>query len=211
MTSSDGLIIATRLTDDTTDTRWYEPMISDAAAAVAAMAAAVASGAQIGLVLADAGYLSEANLTCDGPDRLIATGKRRDLEKRARQAAAARTPRTRRGDRRHGRPARDPRRHRRLPAARPHRRDPARPHQAQHAAATAVRPRNPQSSRRMDLRLRRPQPDDGHHQRPPHHPGPRQPRRLTTQRPASQPTPAISTPAPSPIRQQPPEGPNPQH
>jgi hypothetical protein len=56
-------------------------MISDAAAAIAA-----ASGAQIGLVLADAGYLSEANLTCDGPDRLIATGKRRDLERRARQA-----------------------------------------------------------------------------------------------------------------------------
>jgi len=79
--SSDGLIIATRLTDDTTDTRWYEPMIRDAAAAIAA-----ASGAQIGLVLADAGYLSQANLTCAGPDRLIATGKRRDLEKRARHA-----------------------------------------------------------------------------------------------------------------------------
>jgi transposase len=90
VTSSDGLIIATRLTDDTTDTRWYEPMIRDAAATAAAMAAAAgASGAQIGLVLADAGYLSEANLTCDGPDRLIATGKRRDLEKRARQAAGA--------------------------------------------------------------------------------------------------------------------------
>jgi transposase len=82
VTSSDGLIIAARLTDDTTGTRWYEPMISDAAAAIAAV-----SGAQIGLVLADAGYLSEANLTCDGPDRLIATGKRRDLERRARQAA----------------------------------------------------------------------------------------------------------------------------
>jgi transposase len=82
--SSDGLIIATRLTADTADTRWYEPMISGAAAAIAA-----ASGAQIGLVLADAGYLSEANLTCDGPDRLIATGKRRDLEQRARDAAGA--------------------------------------------------------------------------------------------------------------------------
>jgi transposase len=82
--SSDGLIIATRLTADPADTRWYEPMISDAAAAIAA-----ASGAQIGLVLADAGYLSEANLTCNGPDRLIATGKRRDLERRARQAAGA--------------------------------------------------------------------------------------------------------------------------
>jgi DDE family transposase len=38
----------------------------------------------IGLVLSDAGYCSEANLTCPGPDRLIAVGKRRDLEKAAR-------------------------------------------------------------------------------------------------------------------------------
>jgi hypothetical protein len=82
--SSDGLIIATRLTNDPTDTRWYEPMIRDAAAAAAA-----ADSAPIGLVLADAGYLSGANLTCDGPDRLIAAGKRRDLEQRARAAAAA--------------------------------------------------------------------------------------------------------------------------
>jgi hypothetical protein len=90
--SDDGLVIATRLTSDTTGTRWYEPM-TGAAAAAAAMAAArgtpSADSAQIGLVLADAGYLSEANLTCDGPDRLIATGKRRDLEKRARDAASA--------------------------------------------------------------------------------------------------------------------------
>ena len=84
--SDDGLIIATRLTDDTTDTRWYEPMTSDAIAAAAAMAAAAGGGAGIGLVLADAGYLSGHNLTCDGPDRLIATGQRRHLEKRAREA-----------------------------------------------------------------------------------------------------------------------------
>src|ERR1700689_1690139 len=38
----------------------------------------------IGLVLADAGYCSEDNLTSPGPDRLIATGKGRDLEKAAR-------------------------------------------------------------------------------------------------------------------------------
>jgi len=86
--SGDGLIIATRLTHDTADTRWYEPMISDAAAAAAVMAAAAgAPAAEIGLVLADAGYLSAANLSCDGPDRLIATGKHRDLEKRARDVA----------------------------------------------------------------------------------------------------------------------------
>jgi transposase len=41
----------------------------------------------IGLALADAGYLSRHNLTCPGPDRLIATGKRRDLEQAAREQA----------------------------------------------------------------------------------------------------------------------------
>ena len=41
----------------------------------------------IGLALSDIGYLSEYNLTCPGPDRLIATGKHRDLEKAARAAA----------------------------------------------------------------------------------------------------------------------------
>jgi transposase len=88
VTSEDGLVIATRLTDDPTDTRWYQPMISAAAGAAAVMAAAGAPGTgKIGLVLADAGYLSEANLAGDGPDRLIATGKRRDLEKAARAAA----------------------------------------------------------------------------------------------------------------------------
>ena len=44
--------------------------------------------ATIGTALADAGYLSEHNLTTTGPDRLIATGKRRDLE----AAAACATP-----------------------------------------------------------------------------------------------------------------------
>ena len=72
----------------------------------------------IGLSLANAGYLSQANLTCPGPDRLIATGKRRDLEKTARKprqpdsadedstAIAAMAARL------------APRRHRRLPPAR---------------------------------------------------------------------------------------------
>jgi transposase len=41
----------------------------------------------IGLFLADAGYCSEHNLTTAGPDRLIATGKHRDLEKAARSPA----------------------------------------------------------------------------------------------------------------------------
>jgi transposase len=110
VTSEDGLIIATRLTNDTTDCGWYKPLISDAAAAAAAMTAhrpraaggpgaagaggGQAGGETIGLVLADAGYCSQANLTSKGPDRLIATGKRRTLEKNARAAAGGEPPGT---------------------------------------------------------------------------------------------------------------------
>jgi transposase len=91
VTSEDGLVIATELTDDTTDMAWWEPMMEQAAAAAALIAAHRPGGGDqdggpdgIGLALADAGYCSEANLACEGPDRLIAPGKRRDLEKGAR-------------------------------------------------------------------------------------------------------------------------------
>jgi transposase len=97
MTSEDGLIIATELTDDQADCGSFEPMLAkgqDAAALIAAYRPDARpdpgpggqehDGCGIELMLADAGYCSEANLTCDGPDRLIATGKGRDLEKAAR-------------------------------------------------------------------------------------------------------------------------------
>jgi transposase len=95
MTSDDGLIIATELTGEQADCGWFEPMLAkaqDAAALIQAHRPDPGPGQQdsgpgsggIELVLADAGYCSEANLTCPGPDRLIATGKGRDLEKAAR-------------------------------------------------------------------------------------------------------------------------------
>jgi hypothetical protein len=92
--SADGLIIATRLTDDTTDMAWFAPMTEQAEQAAALIEANRPAGAGpggpggggIGLVLADAGYCSEDNLTCPGPDRLIAVAKRRDLEHAARGA-----------------------------------------------------------------------------------------------------------------------------
>jgi transposase len=103
--SEDLLVIATELTDDPTDMAWFEPMMAqaqDAAALIlahqppAAAAPAPEAGdaprepaSGIGLALADAGYLSRHNLTCPGPDRLIATGKRRDLEQAARDTDAA--------------------------------------------------------------------------------------------------------------------------
>jgi transposase len=91
MTSEDGLIIATELTQDPAGCQWSEPMLArarDAAALIQAYRPPARPGSQdgggIGLVLADAGYCSEANLTVAGPDRLIAVGKGRDLEKAAR-------------------------------------------------------------------------------------------------------------------------------
>jgi transposase len=97
VTSSDGLIIATQLTADTTDMQWLEPMLAaaiDAAALITARQPAPAAGQHggIDLFLADAGYCSEHNLTLPGPDRLIATGKHRDLEKAARQAGDSQAP-----------------------------------------------------------------------------------------------------------------------
>jgi transposase len=82
--SSDGLIIATQLTADPADTSWFEPMLAAARDAAALITAHRPDGGQpIGLILADAGYCSERNLTIEGPDRLIATGKTRDLSKAA--------------------------------------------------------------------------------------------------------------------------------
>ncbi len=80
-----------------------------------------------------------------GPDRLIATGKLRDLVKAARGDPAARQP-GRKGHPRHGRPAADSRRHRRLPLPRPHRRDPQRQHQAQQEVPPVQHARKPKAS-----------------------------------------------------------------
>jgi transposase len=99
--SQDGLIITTELTDDPVDCPSFEPMLAraqDAAALIAAHrpAAGPGPGSQesggIDLMLADAGYCSEHNLTIAGPDRLIAVGKLRDLEKAARGQDTGREP-----------------------------------------------------------------------------------------------------------------------
>jgi transposase len=106
VTSEDGLIIATQLTQDTTDTAWFEPMLRQAESAAVFITThhppaagqphpgKDTSASPIGLFLADAGYLSEHNLTTGGPDRLIATGKTRDIEHAARDGQAATSGRT---------------------------------------------------------------------------------------------------------------------
>jgi transposase len=75
VTTGDGLVLATQVSNNPADQIAFLPMMQ----AATAMAERVGAG-PIGLVLADAGYLSVDNLTKPGPDRLIAVGTRRSLE-----------------------------------------------------------------------------------------------------------------------------------
>ena len=78
--SEDGLILATRTSNDPIDMHQLVPMMDAAAQAAAAMGAAAGEpDREIGTVVADAGYFSESNLQAEGPDRLIAAGKRRNI------------------------------------------------------------------------------------------------------------------------------------
>lgn len=82
VTTADGIILAAQVGTNPADSTAFQPMMN------AAVAAAERLGTgPIGLILADAGYLTGNNLTADGPDRLIAVGKSRDVERRARGAA----------------------------------------------------------------------------------------------------------------------------
>ena len=92
--SEDQIILAAVLTRQPGDVEQLMPMMDKALQAAQLMNQARKAGAQqeIGLVLADAGYLSEDNLNASGPDRLIAVGKRRDLEREARDNPATGDP-----------------------------------------------------------------------------------------------------------------------
>lgn len=81
--SSDYLILAAVLTNDPADVTLYQPMIAATAATIAEINTITGRDWQIGCVLADAGYASNDNLTAEGPERLIALGARRDLDKAA--------------------------------------------------------------------------------------------------------------------------------
>jgi len=100
--SADGLCLGGLVTAQTTDYASFGPLL-DAIAAAQNILRRHARGplrrlrARTGTVLADAGYCSDANLTCPGPDRLIATGTRRGL-------AAAAAGRADPGHRADGRP-----------------------------------------------------------------------------------------------------------
>ncbi|HEY6577129.1 MAG TPA: transposase [Mycobacterium sp.] len=76
--SSDYLILAADVATNPTDYPHYPPMIDQAGQAARAIRRATGRRTRIGTVLADAGYASTTNLTCPGPDRLIALGTRHD-------------------------------------------------------------------------------------------------------------------------------------
>jgi transposase len=119
--SEDVLVIGADVTDDTTDTGSFEPMLDRVRHAEDIITAHRAAAGHPGpeppapgggpgyrppppedgttprawhtaLFVTDAGYCSEHNINAPGPPRLIATGKHRDLEKHARNPATAPDP-----------------------------------------------------------------------------------------------------------------------
>jgi transposase len=76
VTTGDGLIVATGVGTSPVDNQYYRAMIDNAVAAAELINDhRPGTGTGIGVVLADAGYCTNENLTAPGPDRLIATGK----------------------------------------------------------------------------------------------------------------------------------------
>jgi transposase len=99
VTAADGLILATGVGTSPVDNQYYREMIEKAVTAAELIIdhrppdpSDEAGTEPIGMVLADAGYCTKDNLTAPGPDRLIATGKARDLHAAASQNPAAGPP-----------------------------------------------------------------------------------------------------------------------
>ena len=73
--AADQLILAVEVSQSTEDSAAFAPMMAAAQEAAAGFRACGRDDAEIGTVLADAGYATNDNLDCTGPDRLIALGK----------------------------------------------------------------------------------------------------------------------------------------
>lgn len=74
--TGDQIVLAARITQDTNDSRQFQPMMSDAVTAAATLPPRAGSLPEIGVLLADAGYFSVENATAPGPKRLIAPDSR---------------------------------------------------------------------------------------------------------------------------------------
>jgi transposase len=93
VTAADGLIVATGVGTTPVDNQYYCDMIDQAVTAAALITShrqpdTAPRAESIGIVLADAGYCTNENLTAPGPDRLIATGKARDVHHAATEKPA---------------------------------------------------------------------------------------------------------------------------
>ena len=93
--TGDQLIVAVQVGQAPNDQRSFTPMMRAAQEAAARMHALTGNpDHMIGTVLADAGYNSDANLNAEGPDRLIALGKARDVARAATEEPAHGLPPT---------------------------------------------------------------------------------------------------------------------
>lgn len=95
VTSSDGLIIATAVGNNPNDATTFAAMLDKAVAAATLIVEhqpGTDDTSEIGVLLADAGYLSEDNLAYPGPDRLIAVGRSRAVAVAAREQPAEGPP-----------------------------------------------------------------------------------------------------------------------
>jgi len=92
--SSDGFIVAARATQDANDVQQFEATMNDvtAMAAYLAQKSGCSERGLVGVMIGDAGYDSDANLLVEGPDRLIADGKRRGMEDRVRTSPLSGDP-----------------------------------------------------------------------------------------------------------------------
>lgn len=84
--TSDQMIVAVQVSQSPNDMAAFTPMLAAAQAAAQRLYEETGRDVHtIGVVLADAGYCSAANLAAPGPDRLIAIAKNRDQLKTARE------------------------------------------------------------------------------------------------------------------------------
>ena len=77
--TGDQLIVACSLGQSSADDPQFLPMMGKAIDTAELLGRRTGQDLPIGMMLADAGYSSTANLTAEGPDRLIALGKSRHL------------------------------------------------------------------------------------------------------------------------------------
>lgn len=83
-TSDDEFIVSARATTDANDVEQFIPTMNDLTATAQALADRTCrDDLTVGTMIGDAGYDSEDNLAAEGPDRLIADGKRHAIDQRA--------------------------------------------------------------------------------------------------------------------------------